>query len=237
MTADIKQKKWHQRWWGIIFLVICVFALIYLGLLLYKIVYVVEGQNQISSINLNSSISSPKINIRDFVEKKSSPYYGNKDGTVVIVEFGDFQCPICKAEASVIKRLAQEYNFVKIIFRNFPNPVSHAQALKAALAAQCANEQEKFWEYHDQLFANQNDLSDASLKNIAVNLGLNTENFDSCLDNNKYFSVIESDMKDGLTLDITATPTFYINGNKISGNIPYSSFVSMIDKIKQSQVQ
>ena len=168
-------------------------------------------------------------------KKKDAPFFGDPGAKVVIVEFGDFQCPICKAEAPILKRLLGDESSVKLIFRNFPNPLSHPQALSAALAAMCANEQGKFWEYHDQLYANQNDLSSDNLKNLAVTIGLNAETFNQCLENNKYFSKIKSDMEDGLVLNITGTPTLYINGNKVAGNISYETLKMIIDRIKQTQ--
>ena len=228
-----RQKKWHQKWWGILFLLICVLTFIYGAVLIYQVVYIVEAKNSIKNNNQYSLVSP--ISIRDFLEKKDAPFLGNKNAQIVIVEFGDFQCPYCKAEAPILKQLVVQDSSVKLIFRNFPNPVAHADALAAALAAQCANEQGKFWEYHDQLFANQDDLSDSNLKSIASGLGLNTNQFNQCLDSSKYFSVIQSDMQDGLSLNITATPTFYINGTKVVGNIPYDTFKKAIDGIKQMQ--
>jgi protein-disulfide isomerase len=228
-------KRWHQKWWGILFLLICVLVFIYGAALIYQIVYYVDAQNSAKQISL--PVQSSGINIRDFVEKKDAPFLGNKQGEIVIVEFSDFQCPVSKAEAPIIKMLVTQDSFIKLIFRNFPNPVSHPNALAAALAAQCANEQNKFWEYHDQLFANQNDLSDSNLKNIAANLGLNTNQFNQCLGSSKYFSLIQSDMQDGLLLNITATPTFFINGTKVMGDIPYDTFKKIIDGIKQFNKQ
>ncbi len=235
MADEKKQKKWHQKWWGIIFLIICGLAVIYLGLLVYKTVFIIDSQNQIKYQNLNFFSQSPSINIRDFVEKKDAPFLGDEKANIVIVEFGDFQCPYCQTEAPIIRQLAADNKDIKIIFRNFPNPVNHALALGAALAAQCAFEQNKFWEYHDQLFINQNDLSDANLKSLAQNLGLQAEQFNTCLDSSKYFSAIQTDMQDGLTLNITATPTFYINGTKATGTISLDAFETIIEKIRQSQ--
>lgn len=237
MAKPKKQKKWHQKWWGIIFLIICVLAFIYLGLLIYQIIFLLDTQNQIKYQNLNSISTTPTINLRDTIEKKDAPFLGKETADIVIVEFADFQCPICRAEMSIIRQLAAEDASIKIIFRNFPNLASHAQALSAAMAALCANEQGKFWEYHDQLFDNQADLSISNLKNLAFNINLDSEKFNTCLDNGKYFSQIKSDMQDGLILNITGTPTFYINGNKVSGGIPYETFKVIIEKIKQSSTK
>ncbi|MBN1325610.1 DsbA family protein [Candidatus Falkowbacteria bacterium] len=237
MAIIKKQKKWHQKWWGIIFLIICVLAFIYSGLLIYQIIFLIDAKNQINGQNINSLKIPQAYNIRDTIEKKDSPFLGDENAAIVIVEFGDFQCPVCKQEALIVRMIAEEDPSLKIIFRNFPNPVSSPQALTAAMASLCANEQGKFWEYHDLLFENQTDLSSSNLKALALNLGLNSANFNNCLDEAKYFSQIKSDMQDGLTLNITGTPTFYINGNKLSGGIPYNTFKTLIAKIKQSIAQ
>ncbi|MDD5341392.1 MAG: thioredoxin domain-containing protein [Patescibacteria group bacterium] len=223
-------KKWHQTWWGIIFLMACAAAFVYLSVLSYQIVYYVEARNNLKT---NTIQSTSQINFRSFIEKDGTPFIGNKDAKIVIVEFGDFQCPICKAEAPIIRNLVRNNSSIKLIYRNFPNPVAHPDAITAALAAQCANEQGKFWEYYDLLFANQNDLSTTALNTMASTLGLNTTQFSQCLTNGKYFSVIQSDMQDGLSLDISATPTFYINGTKVAGNIPYSTFNEIVQGIEK----
>jgi len=237
MALAKKQKKWHQKWWGIIFLIICALAFIYSGLLIYQIIFLIDAKNQINNQSINSVAISQSYDIRSIVENKNAPFLGNASAEIVIVEFGDFQCPVCKEEALIIRALVKEDPSLKIIFRNFPNPVSNPQALTAAMAALCANEQGRFWEYHDLLFTNQADLSVSNLKNLALGLGLDSAGFNNCLDNGKYFSQIKSDMQDGLTLNITGTPTFYINGNKLSGGIPYDAFKTLIAKIKQSVSQ
>lgn len=234
MANEKKQKKWHQKWWGIIFLIICAFAAVYLGLVVYKTIFIIDSQNQLKNQILNSN-KKLTVNIRDFLEKSAAPYLGDKAAKIVIVEFGDFQCPYCKTEAPIVRQIAAQNKDIKIIFRNFPNPVNHPQALGAALAAQCAFEQNKFWEYYDLLYANQDNLSDTNLEALANQIGLNSDQFNQCYTSGKYLSVIQSDMQDGVTLNITATPTFYINGTKVSNTISLENFQTIIEKIRESQ--
>jgi len=228
--------KWHQRWWGIIFLIIVAILLIYLAVFIYQVVFLIELQSQsrLQSQNFNfTQTLNPQVNIRDVVETKDDPAWGIDEAELVIVQFSDFQCSYSYQAYSVVKSLRQEYeDQIKFIYRDFPNLASHPDSLKAALAANCAFEQGQFWSYHDRLFENQNDLSLANLKFIASQLGLDLEQFNNCLDNEKYRTEIYNDMQDGARLGVTGTPTFFINGNKVPGVIPYETFKTIIERMK-----
>ena len=105
----------------------------------------------------------------------------------------------------------------------------HAQAQGAAEAAQCANAQGKFWEYHDKLFENQKALEAASLKQYAADLGLATETFNTCLDSGQFRSDVEADHQVGLQAGVTGTPAFFINGRFLNGAAPFEKFKVIID--------
>lgn len=105
----------------------------------------------------------------------------------------------------------------------------HQYAQKASEAAQCANDQGKFWEMHDILFSNQDSLGVPSLKQYAVDLGLNAVAFDQCLDSGKYALEVQNDFADGKKVGISGTPAFFINGQLIVGAQPYSVFKNVID--------
>jgi protein-disulfide isomerase len=117
---------------------------------------------------------------------------------------------------------------VKLVFRDFPLRNIHPQAQKAAEAAQCAAEQQKFWPYHDKLFAAA-ELQVDDLKRYAKELSLNTAQFDTCLDTSKYDHEIEADMQDGQNVGVSATPSFFINGQALSGAVPYERFQELIE--------
>lgn len=144
-----------------------------------------------------------------------NPARGNTNSSVVMIEFSDFQCPACKAAEPVIEEILDNYD-VAFYYRNFPLSI-HKNSFISAEAAECANEQGKFWEYHDVLFDNQNNLDEESLKKYAKDIRLNEEEFNLCLDSEKYKSDIEKDIKDGKSLNIQGTPTFFINGRKVLG--------------------
>jgi protein-disulfide isomerase len=163
------------------------------------------------------------------VSSDDDPALGPQDAPVTIIEFSDFQCPYCRRVQPTLKRLLQEYEGrVKLVFRDFPLRNSHPQAQKAAEAAQCAAEQQKFWPYHDKLFATSS-LEVADLKRYAQEVGLDTGQFDACLDSNKFAEEIEADLQDGQNAGVSATPSFFVNGQPISGAVPYERFQEVVE--------
>jgi protein-disulfide isomerase len=118
---------------------------------------------------------------------------------------------------------------VKIVFRDFPL-ANHPRALPAAEAALCAKEQGKFWEYHDQILANQRKLADEDLKGYAEALGMNVETFSTCVEGSKFEEEAQKDLREGQEQGVTGTPAFFINGRFLSGAQPFDAFKSIIDQ-------
>ena len=150
------------------------------------------------------------------VEKGINPPKGDPASLIAIIEFGDFKCPACKAAHPVIDEILNEYN-VSLYYRNFPLPMHGEISFLSAEAAECANEQDKFWQYHEILFENQDILNKENLKLYAKEIGLNEEQFNNCLDTEKYKQEVEKDIKDAKDLGVQGTPTFFINGKKVLG--------------------
>lgn len=147
--------------------------------------------------------------------------WGNPQAKVVIVEFGDFQCPYCRAEFSIIREVMQQYqDKIFFIWRHFPIVDVHDKALEAAEAAVCAQLQGKFWPFHDKLFTNQADLSSASLLAYAKQVGLETKSFINCMAKHQQRTVVAADWQLGLDNGVRGTPTFFINGTPVSGALP-----------------
>jgi protein-disulfide isomerase len=115
------------------------------------------------------------------------------------------------------------------VYREYPLP-NHQNAKGASEAGQCANEQGKFWPYHDKLFASQQHLTVPDLKQDAVELGLDAARFNACVDSHKYASVVEKDIAIGNDAGVNGTPAFYINGRMISGAQPFEAFKKIIDE-------
>ena len=154
---------------------------------------------------------------------------GPKGAPVTIVEFSDFQCPYCRRAEDSLTAVRKEYgNKVRTIYRDYPLPI-HDHALKAAEAARCAEEQGKFWPYHDALFADQTKLDDAGLKATAAKLKLKTKQFDSCLDSGKYADAVKKDQAYGASLGVHGTPAFFINGRFLDGAQPAQAFEEVIN--------
>lgn len=138
---------------------------------------------------------------------------GDENAAVRIIEFTDFQCSACGGMYPIVEQVLKSYgNRVHFVMRNFPLTNVHANAYKAAQAAEAAKAQGKFWEYIDLLFKNQTSLEVDSLKKFASQVGLDRKRFDQEFDSGKYEPVVRSDMEEGDALGIDSTPTFYING-------------------------
>jgi len=166
---------------------------------------------------------------RIHVEAGDSPRHGDPSAPVEIIEFSDFQCPYCIRGAETLTSVKQKYgDDVTIVYRHFPLSF-HDRAQRAAEASECANDQGKFWEYHDALFANQREMEDTHLSQYATDVGLDLAAFDECLSSGKHVATVETDMKEGSAAGMTGTPGFFINGRFIGGAQPLEVFVEIID--------
>ena len=161
------------------------------------------------------------------------PVKGEEDAPVTMIEFSEYQCPFCRRYAKeTFPKIEKEYiqtGKVKYYFRDYPLSF-HQYAQKAAEAARCANDQGKFWEYHDKIFKNQAILNLENLKKWAADLGLNTAQFNECLDNGKFEEAVKKDFADGQLAGVRGTPSFFINGKLFRGAQPYGEFKKAIDK-------
>ncbi len=164
---------------------------------------------------------------------------GNKDAKVTIVEYADFRCPFCERfYTQAEKQIIADYvntGKVRFIFRNYA--FLGQESIWASEAAECANEQGKYWEYYNWLFSKQapesdlNYYSKANLTKYAGQVGLNTVQFASCLNSDKYAKRVADDLDSGKAVSVTGTPTTFINGQKIVGAQPYETFKQAIDAL------
>lgn len=152
------------------------------------------------------------------------------DAKVTVVEFSDFQCPACKAAEPVVAEILNKYkDKIRFVYRNYPLP-SHEFGQIAAQAAEAANLQNKFWEYHDKLFEKSPDLKKENLLTIAKDLGLDLDKFNKDLDSDAVKQKVADDQADGNRAGVNATPTFYINGTQFTGVLPLTQFQQEIEK-------
>ena len=195
-------------------------------------------QSTQSSLSTNSP-SLISISLDD------DPVKGNLNAPITIVEFSDFQCPFCaKFHSTTLPQLQANYidsGKVKFVYRDFPIQSIHPNAVPAALASECADEQGMFWEYHDLVFENQKKwqgLSGSAMidtfEQYALELGLNTSDFNTCFESGKYVDEVTKDLQDGASYGITGTPGFFIGNDelgyvKIIGAQPYPVFERLIE--------
>jgi protein-disulfide isomerase len=169
--------------------------------------------------------------VRMSVDGKVGFSRGPADAPVTIVEFSDFQCPYCKNVVRTLKELTTKYSDrVRWVFRDYPIPALHPDALLVHEAARCAGEQGKFWLYHDLAFERAPAATPANLREFAAEVGLEAAAFSQCLDSHKHRAAVAADMEAGGKLGITGTPTFFINGALFVGNQPPAEFQRVIER-------
>jgi predicted DsbA family dithiol-disulfide isomerase len=156
--------------------------------------------------------------LRTDIATAGYPSRGPANAPVTIVEFADFECPFCGGFFPTLKLVEKNYaDRLRLVYRQFPLTNMHPNAQKAAEASLCANEQGRFWEFHDALFSDQSRLDVPSLKQRAQMLGLNTTAFNTCLDSGKQADAIQKDRDDARKAGVNSTPTVFINGRLLTG--------------------
>jgi protein-disulfide isomerase len=215
------------------------------------------NSNQISEEDLQDAIaklelkvlqnqlptSQPKLPMK--ISADDDPIIGSPDAPITIIEFTDFQCPFCaRFHTQTLPLILEEYidqGKVKLVVRDFPIQSIHPNAVAASVASECANEQGKVKEMHDMLFYNQNEWNKQEtvdalslFSQYAVEIQLEQETFDSCLNSGKYLEEIKKDLDDGRDYGVSGTPGFFIGNDQIGyvelkGAQPFDSFKKVID--------
>lgn len=161
----------------------------------------------------------------------ASPVLGTADAPITLVEFSDFECPFCSRVVPTIKQLQQEYpGKIKVVFKHLPLPM-HQNAKLAAQASIAAQNQGKFWEMHDKIFANQKGITDASVKQWAKELKLDLAKFNKDLKAPATIARIDEDMRIANSIGARSTPTFYLNGAQVRGALPVDVWKKFIAKV------
>ena len=172
----------------------------------------------------------PPPAIRVEVSSTGAPFRGAANAPVTIVEFSDFECPFCKQTNPTLKQLLERYpGKVRLAYRDFPLDSIHPQARRAAEAARCAQDQGKFWEYHDVLFTQSPKLAPDDLKRYAAQAGIDVKKFDDCLLGGVHKTALQKDIDEGTRLGVSGTPAFFINGRLLTGAQPLEAFARIID--------
>jgi len=231
-----RRKRWYQRWWGrvvigILFLLAAFFIVF--------VIRVIEVYNDVRAGKITSEqfIDELRQDARiDLLHNGNDPSEGPIDAPVTIVAFEDFECPFCFQAQPFISKLRTIYGSdVRFIYKDFPLNSIHPRAQLAAEAAQCAHEQGKFWEFHDELFTHQDRLAEAYYRTVAKEIGMNINTFNACVATGKYKAAVAEDVELGRSLGVFGTPTFFVNGELFaqgySAEIDHS-FETAIEYIK-----
>ena len=220
-------KHWYQKWWGVFLIVILVFFTSFFVASVFYIINFIKSGAADTYYLKNNDFDQEYLKL---VKGEKNYQLGPSDAPITIVEFSDFACLFSKQSFSKIREINIKYQGqVKFIFRDLPIITDYSADL--ALAARCAGDQGLFWLMHDKLFINQGVSEKNELIELANQIGADTERFQTCINNNKFLPQIEKDFADAGKLEITGTPTWFINGYKIGGNIPENIFIKIIEDL------
>ena len=182
--------------------------------------------------------AAPAVEQKFDVQAGNAPAKGPKTAPVTIIEFSDFQCPYCSRAQSTLKQVMDQYaGKVRLVWKNQPLSF-HPNAMPAAEAAMAAYEQgnDKFWAMHDRLFAKQQELSPAYYEQVAKEIGLDVAKWKASVESHSGQALIQADMSAGSAVGANGTPTFFINGKRLVGAMPFESFKQVIDEELSSRV-
>jgi protein-disulfide isomerase len=167
----------------------------------------------------------PPVNSKDH-------FQGNENAPVELVEYGDYQCPHCGYAYPVIRNIQKKLgNQLKFVFRNFPLAEAHPDATHAAIAAEAASAQNKFWEMHDITFENQQHLDDVHLLRYAEKIGLDIAKFQADFEKPVFAEKVEADFESGIRSGVDGTPSFFVNGEKYNGDWEEKHFLSYLQSL------
>jgi len=176
-------------------------------------------------------IGNETSNVRINVPLGNDPFTGNPNASIIIIAFSDYECPFCTRAEQTMKSIREKYeDDIVYVFKDYPLTRIHPYAYNASLAAECAKEQDKYWVYHDYLYEHNNHLENRYLEEYARLLGLDIEQFNECLETQRYKGEVEEDIQTGISVGVTGIPTFFINGIKVIGAQSEQKFIKIINK-------
>lgn len=179
---------------------------------------------------LITKASTYKQKITKPVINNSDPIIGSKNALISIVQFSDFECSFCAKQEGVLKKIIEEYkDKIRIVWKDYPVRNPDSISYQSAIAAQCAFKQGKFWSYHDILYEKNSNLNQEAFLEIAEEVNLDLNNFKQCLKDNQIKELINSDIEEANSLDITGIPFTYINELGIMGEISFPELKQIIE--------
>lgn len=159
----------------------------------------------------------------------TDPILGNPTAPLAIVEFGDFTCPACAEVETTLAELRRSYgNRLRIIWKDLPILNRATGSRRTHVAARCAQAQGKFWEYHDRMF-DEFPQTDGERERVAMSIGLDVERFRSCMEDPAAATLVDANTAEAARLEITATPTFFVNGERMTHTPTIEGFRELLD--------
>lgn len=241
--------RWYQRFGGVLGIAlgatIVAVVLSFGGFVWYYYHQIQKGNGEIllqnfyggfSSADKNTKSTTTDVN-RSEVELASAPAIGTNNPKVTVVEFVDFKCPNCKAEAPILRQMMQKYGSkVKLIIRNFPVESTHPGANQLAVLAQCAYYQGWYWPLHDWLYENQDKLGEsfaaADIDDLNSLFGWDPQKMKECFNSQEVKVLVNKDYADANRFGVAGTPTFFINGKKVEGVVPFEVWDNFLRNVK-----
>ena len=230
--------RWYQTLWGIALLGLgglVLLATVVFGVVTIKFWWQIKhGQGGLLQQQVYGGFTSAqdKNNSKEKVDRAvlengEYPFLGNPSASTTIVVFGEFRCPYTKQAMPIIKQLAGKYGYkIKVIFRNFPSDKLHPGTNRLSQIGACAYDQGKYWNVSDYLFAQQDNLpvflGPPELATLAGETGLDLTKLNTCLDSNNTAYKVNQDYIDGYKFGVGGTPTFFVNGQKVEGVVPFA---------------
>lgn len=164
----------------------------------------------------------------------NDPVIGADNPNVVVVFFSEFACEYCAQMWDSLELLLEDYpEDLTIVWKDFPNESLHPESVTAAIAARCAEDQEAFWSYADSAFTHYGELNTETLTNIAAELELNERKFTTCVNKQAHLDVIRENVNEGVRLNLTGSPTLFINGKRYTGLLSTRELADLIDQALQ----
>ena len=243
------KNAWYKTGGGVVFLGVLGMAgvvfLIFGGFVAYYVYQIAQGNGaelarQFQEENSFSTVSgADNGSIEEGIDptpyiRPLNPQFGNTSSDIKIIAFIDFECPYCQRAFPIFESIRNQYESgVHIVFKHYPLSSIHPLATRAGLATSCAEEQDAFWPYYQQLFETKA-LSKQALLDSAAAIGLDMPTFTVCLDTARYQSHIAEDVRDGVALGVRGTPTYFIGSKKLEGVVPLTVWNDEIIRALQS---
>ena len=202
------------------------------------IVYVTKNGNYIFRGDLTDMTVDPLADIRSKLHPGNSPSMGPENAKITLIEFADFECPSCRELDRILRDFMASHPEARLVFKHFPLTEIHPWAMTAAIASQCAFQQDPaaFWKIHAAIFDAQDLISPSNvwdkMQDLAGKVGLNPDTFQTCMANPEIAHQVEQNMEEGRNVNITGTPTTFVNGRRLVG--PDKSLVEQFSQFEKA---